>query len=142
MTRVFVSGCFDLLHEGHLELLEFARRQGDHLIVSIAADATLRALKREPIIGEHARWRMVAALRCVEECFIARGEPTFRDCFSYLANYRPEVWVIDAQDPHREEKLAYAKQLAEDYDLRVVLNHRPEAGLTTSGIIARVKERD
>ena len=137
MIRVFISGCWDMLHSGHLELLEFARSQGDHLTVSVASDATLRALKREPVIGEHDRCLLVAALRCVDRAFIARGEPSFRDCFPYVRNLRPEVWVIDANDRHRGEKEALARETG----TRIVLNHRPEHGLTTTGIIERVSAR-
>ena len=134
MIRVFVSGCWDLLHSGHLELLEFARGQGDHLTVSVASDVTLRALKREPVIGEHDRCLLVSALRCVDRAFIARGEASHRDCFTYVRTLQPEVWVVDATDPHLREKRAVAKERT-----RIVLNHRPEHGLTTTGIIERIR---
>lgn len=133
MTTAFINGCFDLIHSGHLELLEFAASLADRLVVSIASDATLRSLKREPIICEHDRWRMVSALRCVDHAFIARGAG-WRDFEPYLRNLRPEVWVVDANDPHRAEKEALAVELG----VRIVWNHRPEAGCTTSGLIERI----
>jgi D-beta-D-heptose 7-phosphate kinase / D-beta-D-heptose 1-phosphate adenosyltransferase len=136
MIRVFLSGCLDVLHPGHLELLEYARSLGDHLTVSIASDATLRALKREPVFCEHDRWRMVSALRCVDRAFVARGEHSHRDCFSYVRNLRPDVWVIDASDPHRGEKEALAREVG----TRIVLNHRPECGPSTTGTIERMRE--
>jgi cytidyltransferase-like protein len=136
VRRVFISGCWDLLHTGHVEALELARAQGEHLTVSVAADETVRALKREPVIGEHARWRMVAALRCVDAAFVCRGEHSARDCFAYVRNLRPDVWVIDAADPFLAEK----EELAAEVGAVVVLNHRPEHGEQTTRIIRRVRE--
>ena len=136
MTRVFCSGCFDLgPHLGHLELLEFARSLGDHLTVSVAADTTLRALKREPLLCEYDRCRLVGALRCVDTAFVARGEPSHRDCFPYVRTLRPDVWVIDADDPHRDEK----ERLAEECGVRVALNYRPPCGVSTTGLLARIR---
>ena len=64
----FTNGCFDLLHVGHLALLEQAKREGDRLIVALNTDRSVRALKRarRPIISEDARARLVAALPCVD----------------------------------------------------------------------------
>lgn len=70
MTRpkiVFVNGCFDLLHTGHVRLLEQASRIGETLIVGINSDDSVRNLKgiSRPIINERQRLEMVSALRCV-----------------------------------------------------------------------------
>ena len=65
---VFTNGCFDLLHVGHLALLEQAKREGDCLVVALNTDRSVRALKgaNRPIISEDARARIVAALPCVD----------------------------------------------------------------------------
>jgi D-beta-D-heptose 7-phosphate kinase/D-beta-D-heptose 1-phosphate adenosyltransferase len=65
---VLTNGCFDLLHIGHITLLEQARRFGDHLIVAINSDASVRALKgpSRPIVGERERARVMAALAVVD----------------------------------------------------------------------------
>lgn len=134
-TTVFVSGCWDLLHPGHVEALEFAATLGSHLIVSIASDATIRALKREPVLCEHDRFRLVSALRCVDEAFVCRGEPGAADCFTYVRNLRPDVWVINADDQNAEAKRALAAELG----IRLVYNHRPEAGASTTSLIERLR---
>ncbi len=135
MIKVFVSGCFDLLHTGHLECLEFAKQQGDYLIVSIASDDTLTALKRKPVIREHDRYLMVKALKCVDECFISRGQHDNYDCFSYFRNHRPDIWVVDAKDKNVDDKI----KLAEFIKAKVVVNHRPEEGYSTTGIIKEIQ---
>ncbi len=65
---VFTNGCFDLLHIGHITVLEQARRFGDRLIVAINSDASVRGLKgpARPIVGERERARVLAALAAVD----------------------------------------------------------------------------
>lgn len=65
---VFTNGVFDLLHPGHIELLQFARGQGDLLVVGINDDASVRRLKGEkrPIFPLAERMEVLAALECVD----------------------------------------------------------------------------
>ncbi len=66
-TVVFTNGCFDILHIGHIKLLEFAARQGDVLIVALNSDASVRKLKgsKRPIVPQGERSEIIAALACV-----------------------------------------------------------------------------
>jgi D-beta-D-heptose 7-phosphate kinase/D-beta-D-heptose 1-phosphate adenosyltransferase len=65
---VFTNGCFDLLHPGHVRSLEHARSLGDALIVGLNSDASVKQLKGEgrPVIPEHERAEILAALECVD----------------------------------------------------------------------------
>ena len=65
---VFTNGCFDLLHVGHITVIEQARRFGDRLIVAINSDASVSGLKgpHRPIVGEKDRARVLAALGAVD----------------------------------------------------------------------------
>jgi len=74
---VFTNGCFDILHVGHIELLEAARRLGDVLIVGINSDASVRRLKgpHRPVTDETDRARILAALAVVDFIVIF-GEDT------------------------------------------------------------------
>jgi D-beta-D-heptose 7-phosphate kinase/D-beta-D-heptose 1-phosphate adenosyltransferase len=74
---VFTNGCFDLLHVGHIALIEQARRFGDRLIVAINSDASVSSLKgpSRPIVTESERARVLAALGAVDAIVIF-GEPT------------------------------------------------------------------
>jgi D-beta-D-heptose 7-phosphate kinase/D-beta-D-heptose 1-phosphate adenosyltransferase len=82
---VFTNGCFDLLHPGHIRLLEEARALGDLLVVGLNSDASVRALKGEgrPIIPEQERAEILAALECVDAVVIF-NEPTPREIISAL----------------------------------------------------------
>lgn len=111
MKRVFVSGCFDLFHYGHVEFLRLAKAQGDWLIVSVARDDTVRVLKREPIYPEAERLEIVRACRYVNEAFLAYGETSEHDYLSYLKALRPEIWAVGDDDACIEEKCAIADRL-------------------------------
>ena len=65
---VFTNGCFDLLHAGHIHLLEKAREQGDVLVVALNSDASVRRLKgpERPLTNEHDRVRVISALDAVD----------------------------------------------------------------------------
>ena len=65
---VFTNGCFDILHAGHVELLQAARELGDCLMVGINSDASVRRLKGEsrPINSQDARAGVLGALQAVD----------------------------------------------------------------------------
>lgn len=73
----FTNGCFDVLHVGHLALLDFTLAHCDRLIVGINSDASVRKLKgrNRPINPEHERAAMVASFNMVDACVIF-GEDT------------------------------------------------------------------
>ena len=75
---VFTNGVFDLLHPGHVELLEAARREGDSLVVGLNTDASVRRLGKgaeRPLAGEQARARVLAGLAAVD-CVVLFDEDT------------------------------------------------------------------
>ena len=88
---VFTNGCFDLLHIGHITLLEQARRFGDRLIVAINSDESVQGLKgpTRPIVGERERGRVLAALAAVD-AVVVFGEPT---PLEVIIATRPDVIV-------------------------------------------------
>ena len=65
-TVVFTNGCYDLLHPGHVRLLEQARSLGDVLILALNSDASVRRMKgpSRPLISENDRAAMALALDC------------------------------------------------------------------------------
>ena len=88
---VFTNGCFDLLHIGHITVLEQARRFGDRLIVAINSDASVSGLKgpNRPVVGENERARVLAALAAVDAVVVFE-EPT---PLELILATRPDVLV-------------------------------------------------
>ncbi len=88
---VFTNGCFDLLHVGHVDLLERCRALGDWLVVGLNSDASVQALKgpHKPYVSESERRRLLLALRCVDEVIIF-DEPTPLQLIMHL---QPHVLV-------------------------------------------------
>lgn len=90
-TVVFTNGCFDLMHPGHVRYLQQARSLGDTLIVALNSDASVRQLKgpARPILNEHERAEVMAALGCVDYVTIF-DEPTPREI---IATLLPDILV-------------------------------------------------
>jgi rfaE bifunctional protein nucleotidyltransferase chain/domain len=92
---VFTNGIFDLVHPGHVELLEAARREGAALVVGVNADASARRLAKgagRPVAGQDARARVVAGLAAVD-CVVLFDEDTPLELIRALA---PDVLVKGA----------------------------------------------
>ena len=91
---VFANGCFDLLHVGHVTLLERAKRLGDILIVAINSDHSVRALKgaHRPVMPQQDRARLLAALSSVDYVTIF-DDPTPYQLIKVL---QPDVLVKGA----------------------------------------------
>lgn len=104
---VFTNGCFDLLHIGHITLLEQARREGDRLVVGVNSDASVRGLKgpTRPIVGEHERARILAALAAVDAVVIFEEATPLR----VVESLRPDV-IVKGGD-YKEENIVGAKEV-------------------------------
>ena len=91
---VLTNGCFDLLHPGHLTLLEAARAHGDVLVVAINSDRSVRRIKGEgrPLVPEAERAEMLLALEAVDRV-VVYDEPTPLEVVKALV---PEVLVKGA----------------------------------------------
>ncbi|HEY4900481.1 MAG TPA: D-glycero-beta-D-manno-heptose 1-phosphate adenylyltransferase, partial [Terriglobales bacterium] len=91
LQLVFTNGCFDLLHIGHIALLEKARRMGDRLIVAVNSDNSVRRLKGpdRPLVRERDRARILAALAAVDAVVVFDESTPLR----LIEAIRPDVLV-------------------------------------------------
>jgi D-glycero-beta-D-manno-heptose 1-phosphate adenylyltransferase len=95
---VFTNGVFDLVHAGHVELLEAARREGGALLVAVNTDVSVRKLGKgpdRPVNGEHARARVLAAFAAVD-CVVLFDEETPIEIIRALT---PDILVKGADYP-------------------------------------------
>jgi cytidyltransferase-like protein len=122
--KVFVSGCFDMLHSGHIAFFQQAARYGN-LHVSVASDTTIYELKgRVPVNSQEERLYMVQSVGCVNDAFIASGTGML-DFLSELKSLRPDIFVVNA-DGSTPSKEALCQELGIEY---VVLSRTPHAEL-------------
>jgi rfaE bifunctional protein nucleotidyltransferase chain/domain len=131
---VFTNGVFDLLHPGHVELLEAARREGAALIVGLNSDASVRRLGKgadRPVTPEAARARVLAGLAAVD-CVVLFDEDTPLELVTLL---QPDV-LVKGSDYSRDAIVG--GDLVESRGGRVVrvpLVH----GFSTSSIVERLR---
>ncbi|MFF4485927.1 PfkB family carbohydrate kinase [Streptomyces sp. NPDC001544] len=90
-TVVAAGGCFDLLHAGHVALLQAARRTGDCLIVCVNSDASVRRRKGDgrPLVPQADRIRVLRALECVDAVAVFDEDTPER----LLGELRPHIWA-------------------------------------------------
>ena len=124
MKKVFVSGCYDLLHSGHVEFFRQASAYGS-LYVGIGSDATILQLKgHRTLYSENERLFMVKAIRYVEDAFINQGSGMM-DFVPTVDFVKPDIFVVN-EDGSRPEKEAFCKDRGIEY---VVLKRTPQEGL-------------
>ena len=130
-TVVFTNGCYDLLHPGHIRLLEQARSLGDVLILALNTDASVQRLKGpgRPLIPERDRALLAASLEAVDAVTLF-DEDTPRELIAALL---PDILVKGADWAHwiagREEVEAAGGQ---------VLALALEPGYSTTGIVESI----
>lgn len=132
---VFTNGCFDILHFGHTHLLQFARAQGDFLVVGLNSDDSIRRLKglHRPLIEGGQRARMLSLFPFVD-LVVEFDEDT---PIKLLDALRPDI-LVKGGDYSPETVIG--RELIESYNGRVVICPRLE-GLSTTGIIEKFHDR-
>jgi rfaE bifunctional protein nucleotidyltransferase chain/domain len=131
---VFTNGVFDLVHPGHVELLEAARHEGSALIVGLNSDASARRLDKgtgRPVMDESARSRVLAAFSAVD-CFVLFDEDT---PLSLIQALSPDVLVKGAD--YSRERIVGAEWV-ESHGGRVV-RVPLVSGHSTSALVERLR---
>jgi rfaE bifunctional protein nucleotidyltransferase chain/domain len=134
-TVVFTNGCYDILHPGHIRLLESARSLGDILILALNTDASVQRLKgpTRPLVSQDERAELAAALEAVDAVTFF-DEDTPREL---IAGVLPDILIKGADWAHfiagREEVEAAGGK---------VLALPLEPGYSTTGILDEVLARD
>lgn len=122
--KVFVSGCFDMLHSGHIAFLQEAAEYGE-LHIGLGSDKTIRELKgRETINSEDERIYILNALSCVHEATVNKGSGLL-DFADDMKELDPDIFIVN-EDGHSPEKENLCKELGIEYK---VLKRIPHANL-------------
>jgi cytidyltransferase-like protein len=122
--KVLVSGCFDLLHGGHIAFFKTASSYGD-LFVCLGRDDNLLLLKgKRPVFSEKERLFIVKSIRYVHDAFLASGTGLL-DFEPDLKTIKPDIFIVNS-DGHSPDKENLCKKLGIEY---IVLERIPEPGL-------------
>lgn len=136
-VRVMTTGVFDLLHPGHVHMLEEAKLLGDELVVVIARDDSVQKEKHAPITPEEHRRHMVAALKPVDQAVLGhRG-----DYYRIVEELQPNVFALGFDQAY-DEAAIQAEFDARGIDCNVVRLPQFVGDLQgTRKIIEKVAER-
>ncbi len=125
MKKVFVSGCYDLLHSGHVEFFRQASQYGD-LYVGIGSDQTILGYKHhKTFYPEQERLFMVKSIKYVKDAYINQGDGIM-DFVPTIDIVKPDIFVVNA-DGSSESKRQFCQERGIEY---VVLQRTPADGLT------------
>ena len=116
---VHCHGCFDIVHPGHIHYLQFARAQGDILIVSVSADTQVNKGADRPLIPEDLRAQCLAALECVDLVYV-NPHPT---AVELLDELRPDVYVKGREyETNRDPRFLAERETVARHGGRVVFS--------------------
>jgi cytidyltransferase-like protein len=133
--KVFVSGCYDMLHSGHVAFFEEAASYGD-LFVGIGSDRTINELKaRKTVNTDQERLYMVSALKTVKHAWINTGSGIL-DFESEIRQLKPDIFFVNT-DGHNPAKEKLCKELGIEY---IVSKRVPHGNLPTRSTTALRKE--
>lgn len=122
--KVLVSGCYDLLHGGHIAFFKAASAYGK-LYVALGRDDNLMLLKgKRPFFSQEERLFIVKSIKYVEDAFVSSGMGML-DFESDMRILSPDIFIVN-KDGHSQEKEALCKSMGIEY---IVLERIPEPGL-------------
>lgn len=106
MKKVFLSGCFDIIHGGHIDFFEIAKKYGDYLIVSFAGDKSLWLhKKRRSSIPEEHKYRVISSLKMVDKVVV--GDYLKEEGLDFKRHFlkiKPDILLITQQDKYKAQK--------------------------------------
>ena len=138
---VMTTGCYDILHLGHVVHFNYCKSRGDWLVVSVGNDKCVKTLKGpdRPINDESFRARMMAALECVDFVVISE-EMGIMDHNKLIALLRPDFYVVPGTDARLVEK---TKLVEKNGGKLIACRRLPpghlKGGISTTKIDAKLK---
>ncbi|MEP2774897.1 MAG: adenylyltransferase/cytidyltransferase family protein [Luteolibacter sp.] len=118
MKKVFVSGCYDILHAGHLQFFEEARALGDYLIVSFAsAEVLWHHKRRKPSIPDDHKRVLLQGLRMIDEVVVTHGHKEGLDFEDDFLRIRPDFLIVTEDDKYGAAKQELCARVGASYTL-------------------------
>lgn len=118
MKKVFVSGCYDILHAGHVQFFNEAKALGDHLTVCFASDEVLwEHKKRRPSIPQEHKKALIQALEMVDDVVIGTNMELGLDFKDHFLQIRPDILAVTEDDLYKDKKFELCKQTSTQYNV-------------------------
>ena len=139
MKRIFVSGCYDIIHAGHVQFFTEARALGDHLTVSFASSEVLwfHKQRRSSLPDEHKQ-ALISSLKMVDEVVVGMGLDEGIDFREHFLRIRPDILAVTEDDKYAPLKRALCAEVGATY---VVLDKTPPKfkPISTSEIVRYIR---
>ena len=139
MKKVFISGCYDILHAGHIQFFEEAKALGDYLVVSFASSEVLWIHKRrKPSIPDEHKFALLQGMRVIDEVVIGHGLEEGIDFREDFLRIRPDFLAVTEDDKYAPLKRELCDEVGARY---VVLPKTPPKfePVSTSSIVRWVQ---
>jgi cytidyltransferase-like protein len=131
ITVVFIGGGFEVIHYGHVYTIEKAKSLGDALVVSVARDSTIRRRKkREPLIGEKDRVKLLSSLREVDAAILG----VEGNIYDTLQKVSPDVVALGYDQYHIEDEVR-REGVRRGLKVKVVRLDSPYPKIKTSSLL-------
>lgn len=130
MSIVFTNGCFDIIHRGHVELLEFCSTIGSKVIVGLNSDKSVKRLKGEsrPIFSQEDRKKILESLKFVDKVVIFEEDTPY----SVIKSLKPDI-IVKGGD--------YSKEDVVGHDICKVIIFKYVDGYSTTKAIENISHR-
>jgi len=116
MKKIFVSGCYDILHAGHIQFFTEAKALGDHLTVCFASDDVLwKHKKRRPSIPQEHKKALILAFEMVDDVVIGTNMEVGLDFKDHFLNIKPDILAVTEDDQYTEKKRKLCSQAGVQY---------------------------
>lgn len=139
MKKVFISGCYDILHAGHLQFFKDAKSLGDYLIVSFASDKVLfKHKKRRPSIPQDHKLAILKSICIIDEVVIGENTELGLDFKDHLLNIKPDILAVTEDDAYSKIK----KQLCLENNIqyiKIAKNNPQFTETSTSSIVNNIR---
>jgi cytidyltransferase-like protein len=139
MKKVFVSGCYDILHAGHIQFFKEAKALGDHLTVCFASDKVLWQHKeRQPSIPQDHKRALIQSLKMVDDVVMGENMEMGLDFKDHFLRIKPDILAVTEDDQYADKKQALCEQYGVEY--RVLPKTPPEfKPISTTSIVKWIR---
>lgn len=134
-TTALVTGCFDLLHYGHLKFLDFAATKSDHLIVGLESDKFIKEHKgpSRPLFPQKIRKYCLEQLKSVNQVILI---PNHTNYLKLLQKIKPDFLISSSNDSYYKEK----HQICQQLDIKLIIFPRIKKHSTSNIIVSSNSE--